>query len=278
VGGLKVAESGEYKNCPHCGAEIKAGALKCRHCKRFVDTGAEAKGPVRESATCPECGNYIFVGAKKCKHCKTSIEAEDRQKAEIPQAAVQSFYMRAKENLLTLYDGLMSRLGRTAIGGHKKIIAISALSFLAVIIIALVSVLLVGQFGNQVIDNGMAADKFSESGIIDEFNENGSGPQSPIVIIYANRVREFEGTKPSNPGEEVILVVKFYGIPDARLTNSHLLFDETRQTFFSGFRVTRDDTVTSTFAAIVPRDILEFELHVGDHPPALFYAVEEIYE
>lgn len=28
--------SGEYRDCPHCGKEIKAGAIKCKHCRQFV--------------------------------------------------------------------------------------------------------------------------------------------------------------------------------------------------------------------------------------------------
>jgi hypothetical protein len=27
----------EYKNCPHCGKEIYAKAIKCKHCKQFVN-------------------------------------------------------------------------------------------------------------------------------------------------------------------------------------------------------------------------------------------------
>ncbi len=32
-----MTEEKEFRNCPHCGQEIYAKAIKCKHCKQFVN-------------------------------------------------------------------------------------------------------------------------------------------------------------------------------------------------------------------------------------------------
>ncbi len=37
----------EYKECPHCGEEIKSKAIKCKHCHSFLDRADEPAGTSR---------------------------------------------------------------------------------------------------------------------------------------------------------------------------------------------------------------------------------------
>ena len=54
--------------CPYCKEEIKAAAVKCKHCSSKL---AEKK-PAHEGI-CPYCKETIHSEAIKCKHCKTNL-------------------------------------------------------------------------------------------------------------------------------------------------------------------------------------------------------------
>lgn len=59
----------EETTCPYCKEEIKAGAIKCKHC-----SSALAQDQPDHGGTCPLCKEKIKVDAIKCKHCKSILE------------------------------------------------------------------------------------------------------------------------------------------------------------------------------------------------------------
>jgi hypothetical protein len=62
---------GEMRECPFCKEEIKAGAIKCKHCGSRVS----AEGPAH-GGTCPYCKEDIKPDAIKCKHCGSYVGPE----------------------------------------------------------------------------------------------------------------------------------------------------------------------------------------------------------
>lgn len=64
----------EKKKCPFCGEEIKKEAIKCWHCKKFIQKEENKKDEVTQNEEiseipCPFCSELIKSTAKKCKHC-----------------------------------------------------------------------------------------------------------------------------------------------------------------------------------------------------------------
>ena len=58
----------EFRECPYCKEEIKADAVKCKHCHSTV----QPKTPPHRG-TCPYCKEDIKPDAIKCKHCGSMI-------------------------------------------------------------------------------------------------------------------------------------------------------------------------------------------------------------
>lgn len=56
------------KACPYCKEDIKAAAVKCKHCESKL----AATQPAHEG-TCPYCMETIHPEAIKCKHCKSNL-------------------------------------------------------------------------------------------------------------------------------------------------------------------------------------------------------------
>ena len=63
-----MATKNELRQCPYCKEEIKADALKCKHCRSALEPEAPAHG-----GTCPLCKESIQVDAIKCKHCGSYV-------------------------------------------------------------------------------------------------------------------------------------------------------------------------------------------------------------
>jgi hypothetical protein len=63
-----VAAEGETRACPYCKEEIKADAVRCKHCRSTL-----APEQPRHEGTCPYCKESIHAEAVKCKHCGSAV-------------------------------------------------------------------------------------------------------------------------------------------------------------------------------------------------------------
>jgi hypothetical protein len=66
-----VAEQ-RVRQCPFCKEEIKADAIKCKHCGSRVTP----ERPAHEGI-CPYCKEEIHPEAIKCKHCKSTLNIDE---------------------------------------------------------------------------------------------------------------------------------------------------------------------------------------------------------
>lgn len=69
-----MASEYETRACPYCKEDIKATALKCKHCGSQVSPSMPSHG-----GTCPYCKEEIKTEAIKCKHCQSSLIGGARQ-------------------------------------------------------------------------------------------------------------------------------------------------------------------------------------------------------
>ena len=58
----------ETRSCPYCKEEIKADAVRCKHCRSSL---APEQAP--HGGTCPYCKEAIHPEAVKCKHCGSAL-------------------------------------------------------------------------------------------------------------------------------------------------------------------------------------------------------------
>jgi len=61
----------DKETCPYCKEDVKAGAVKCKHChSKLAATSPEHEG------ICPFCKEEIKPDAIKCKHCKSNLTVD----------------------------------------------------------------------------------------------------------------------------------------------------------------------------------------------------------
>lgn len=63
-----MSKAQETRECPYCKEEIRAEAVKCKHCgSRLTPERPSHEG------VCPFCKEEIHPEAIKCKHCRSSL-------------------------------------------------------------------------------------------------------------------------------------------------------------------------------------------------------------
>lgn len=198
-------------------------------------------------ATCPECGKEFLKGTVNCKHCRANIEQADLQEAETRPSLNTSFFNNNKKWAVFIVAGL-----------------------LAIVLFVSGIFLFTNILDSRLSDTGLPA--------VGPLKTNDSGEvtaESPLSILMAKRVMEFSDIRPSDTGE-VVLVLLFSGTPDATIDNSYLTSNGKNWSFTTGYPGKMGEAPTMMFIAIVPVNILEFELNVEGHAPLTVYADEEI--
>src|SRR5450755_4552827 len=65
-----MAEEQAIKQCPYCKEDVKAEAVKCKHCGSRIGSAMPEHGGI-----CPYCKESINPEAILCKHCHSNLQA-----------------------------------------------------------------------------------------------------------------------------------------------------------------------------------------------------------
>jgi len=63
-----MTKTSDGRTCPFCKEEIKADAIKCKHCRSAIAPERPGHG-----GTCPLCKESVHPDAIRCKHCGSDI-------------------------------------------------------------------------------------------------------------------------------------------------------------------------------------------------------------
>jgi hypothetical protein len=71
--------------CPFCKEEVKADAVRCKHCQAAIPP----RTPPHEGV-CPFCKEGIHPEAIRCRHCKSDLAVLAGHKKLLPRAAARN--------------------------------------------------------------------------------------------------------------------------------------------------------------------------------------------
>ena len=66
-----MSEQIETKDCPYCGEQINAKAIKCKHCQSMLNSN-ESKA----TKECPSCAEVVNASDTKCVHCQSDLTGQ----------------------------------------------------------------------------------------------------------------------------------------------------------------------------------------------------------
>jgi hypothetical protein len=99
----------ESRECPFCKEEVKATAVRCRHCQAaLVPTRPDHGGE------CPFCKEAINVEAIRCKHCLADL------------GGVRGMIIYGSEGFSASARGSLEERGIIVVGGRPSPDALSA--------------------------------------------------------------------------------------------------------------------------------------------------------
>jgi hypothetical protein len=79
-----TSDTSETRLCPYCKEEIKADAIKCKHCGSRLTPEKPSHG-----GTCPYCKEDIHPEATRCKHCRSDLLSDATEDCGCPDSAFQ---------------------------------------------------------------------------------------------------------------------------------------------------------------------------------------------
>jgi hypothetical protein len=73
----------ETQLCPFCKEEVKAEAVRCKHCHAAI-----APRRPDHAGICPFCKEEIHLEAVRCSHCQADLASPARQLRRVPRRRV----------------------------------------------------------------------------------------------------------------------------------------------------------------------------------------------
>src|SRR5262249_46078147 len=113
----------EMISCPHCGAEMRRGMIRCRECGQSATETAgdfELTGHVlmpSQAAKCPRCGSILDPAVTECAVCASQMLDELMSGPE--PSAVPSPHMTAERPMSIMEQRVRQAAALSAVSQHE---------------------------------------------------------------------------------------------------------------------------------------------------------------